>query len=75
MKIRITFNNTAVTATLYDNATTRSLVSKMPLSLSMLNLYFREIVYRFSEPLPTDDVSVRGYEVGEIVYDLRLTAS
>lgn len=34
----------------------------------MLDLYNREMCYRFSEALPTDDVSTCGYEVGEIVY-------
>jgi len=68
MKVTLSFNDTVLTATLYDNATTRSLARKLPLRLVMRNLYSREMVFRFPEPLPTDDVAVRGYEVGEIVY-------
>ena len=34
----------------------------------MLDLYNREMCYRFPEALPTDDVNTCGYEVGEIVY-------
>lgn len=34
----------------------------------MMDLYSREVVYRFDDPLPTDEVQMRGYEVGEIIY-------
>ena len=34
----------------------------------MADLYGRELCYRFGAPLPTDNVSYTGYEVGEIVY-------
>lgn len=67
-KIKMTYANVVVTATLYDNATTRWLRNKLPLTIPMMNRYCRELVYRFPEALPTDNVSVRSYEVGEIVY-------
>ena len=33
-----------------------------------LDLYGRELCYRFRDALPANEVSYRGYEVGEIVY-------
>lgn len=68
MKIRIRVGNKVLTATMYDNATTRSFMNKLPLALFMMDRYGRELVYRFSEPLPAEETSTRGYEVGEIIY-------
>jgi hypothetical protein len=68
IKIKITVNHTVLTATLFNNATTRVFIQKLPLTLSMQDLYKRELVYHFLEPLPTDDVRTTGYEVGEIIY-------
>ena len=67
-KIKITAKGKEATATLYDNATTRALVKKFPLTVSMMDLYDRELCYRFKEALPTDNARDTGYEVGEIVY-------
>jgi hypothetical protein len=67
-KLKITINNIVLTATLYDNATTRSFVKRLPLTLPMKNLYSREMVYRFPDPLPVEEASYRGYEIGEIIY-------
>ena len=68
MKIKITVGNTVLTATLLDNATARAFAAKLPLTLPMQDLYSRELVYRFSDPLPTDNVQTTGYTVGEIIY-------
>lgn len=68
MKIEITANGKTATATLYDNATTRAFVKKLPLTVTMMDLYGREMCYRFPKALPTDDVNDTSYEVGEIVY-------
>jgi Uncharacterized conserved protein len=68
MKIKITAGSNVLTATLYDNATVRALVSKLPLTVPMENLYSREMCYRFPDALPTDNVQATGYEVGELVY-------
>jgi hypothetical protein len=57
-----------MTATLLDNATSRALVAKFPLTVPMMNLYGRELVYRFPAPLPANETSTSGYEVGDIVY-------
>lgn len=66
--IKIKVGNRELSATLQNNATTRALVAKLPLTLPMMDLYGREMCYRFTDALPTDNVRSRGYEVGEIVY-------
>lgn len=68
MQITIKVGSHTLTATLEDNSTTRALVSKFPLTLPMMDLYGREMCYRFPEALPTDNAYTQGYEVGEIVY-------
>ena len=67
-KLKITFRGHSLTATLDDNATTRAFIERLPLTLPMMDLYGREMCYRFPEALPTDNASTQGYEVGEIVY-------
>ncbi|MCM1532807.1 MAG: cyclophilin-like fold protein [Ruminococcus flavefaciens] len=67
-RVRISFGETVLYATFYDNATTRALREMLPLELPMMDLYGREMCYRFSDALPTDNAYSRGYEVGEIVY-------
>lgn len=67
-RIKITVNGRELTAVLTDNATTRAFVEKLPVTLPMQDLYGREMCYRFPDALPTDNVSVSGYELGEIVY-------
>ena len=67
-QIRIRVGNHELTATLQNNATTRAFVDMLPITLPMLDLYGREMCYRFPDALPTDDVNTCGYEVGEIVY-------
>ena len=67
-RIRITAGNRTWYATLDDNATARALIAKLPLTLPLEDLYGREHCYRFSDALPANEDSYRGYEVGEIVY-------
>lgn len=67
-KMRITVNGRTLTATLEDNATTRAIAGRLPMVLPMMDLYGREMCYRFPEALPTDNARTRGYEVGEIIY-------
>ncbi|MGF6976062.1 hypothetical protein QFZ94_004512 [Paraburkholderia sp. JPY465] len=43
-------------------------MAKFPLTVPMMDLYSRELVYRFPEPLPANEKRTSGYEVGEIVY-------
>jgi len=68
IKVKITVGNKNLTATLDDNATTRSFIKKLPTTLPMMDLYGREMCYRFNEALPTDDLQYTGYKIGEIVY-------
>jgi hypothetical protein len=68
VKIKITIGATVLTATLLDNATARALVTKLPLTVPMQDLYSREMCYHFPDALPTDNVRTTGYEVGEIIY-------
>ena len=67
-KMRITVNSHTLTATLENNVTAQAFAAKLPITLPMMDLYGREMCYRFPEALPTDNARTRGYEVGEIVY-------
>lgn len=67
-RMRITVNGHTLYATLEDNATTRAIAERLPMTLPMMDLYGREMCYRFPDALPTDNARTRGYEVGEIVY-------
>ena len=66
--IRLTAGRKYWTAALEDNALTRELVKRLPMTIPLMDLYGRELCYRFPEALPTDNVEYRGYRVGEIVY-------
>lgn len=68
IKVKVTVGQQVLTATLIDNATTRSLISKFPLTVPMMNLYSREMVYRFPDSLPANEAQTSGYEVGDISY-------
>lgn len=67
-KMKITVNGRTLTATLEDNVTARAIAERLPMTLPMMDLYGREMCYRFQEALPTNNVRTRGYGVGEIVY-------
>ncbi len=69
MQIKITVGNTELYATLEDNATTRALIEQIPMTLSMSDLYGREMCYRYgANALPTDNLRSDGYEIGDIAY-------
>ena len=68
-KVKLTFgNNQTLMCTLDDNATTRAIVARMPMTLPSLDLYGDEICYRFQEALPTDNVTYYLHKKGEIFY-------
>lgn len=67
-KVRIRAGDQTLTATFLDNATARALVARFPLTVPMSDLYGRELVYRFPDPLPANETTTSGYEVGDIVY-------
>jgi len=68
IKVRVTAGDHRMTATFLDNATSRALIARFPLTIPMTDLYRRELVYRFPDPLPANEPSTSGYEVGDIVY-------
>ena len=69
MKIRITVGDRQLTATLENNATTRAIVEQMPMTLHMMDLYGREMCYRYGAyALPTDNMRDDNYAVGDIAY-------
>lgn len=67
-KIKIIANDQTFTADLEENATTTALLQQMPLALTMLNLYSRELTYRFKQQLPAAEAHTTGYAVGDIAY-------
>lgn len=67
-KVKVKVGSHELSATLLNNVTTQAFIKKLPITLPMLDLYNREMCYRFPEAMPTDDVNTCGYEVGEIVY-------
>ncbi|MCG0630153.1 cyclophilin-like fold protein [Lactiplantibacillus plantarum] len=67
-KMKITANDRHFTANLEENATTAALLSQLPLTLPMLNLYNRELTYRLQQALPANEAHTTGYAVGDIAY-------
>lgn len=69
IKIRITVGGRQLTSTLENNATTRAIVAQMPMTLHMMDLYGREMCYRYGAyALPTDNMRDDNYAVGDIAY-------
>lgn len=68
IKVKITVGKETLTATFLDNATTRSLIRRFPLTIPMEDLYAREMCYHFPEALPAEEAGRSGYEVGDIGY-------
>lgn len=68
IKVKVMAGEHVLTATFIDNATSRALIAKFPLTVPMMDLYSREVVYRFPEALPANETRTSGYEVGDIVY-------
>lgn len=62
-------NDIRLTAQFADNVTTRELISRMPFTINMDNLYSREMCHRYGRGgLPIDDAKDRSYKVGDISY-------
>ena len=68
LRIKLTVNGKTLTATLEDNPTSRAFVAKLPLTLQMMDLYGREMCYRFDEALPTEKLTSSNYKVGDLAY-------
>lgn len=62
-------NEVKLSAQFIDNVTTRELISRMPFTIKMDNLYSREMCHRYGHGgLPVDDAKNRGYQIGDISY-------
>jgi len=68
MKIKMTVQGRAVTATLVDNATTRDFVALLPLTLKMNDLFEREKFAHLPRALSEGGKRTHAYQVGDIVY-------
>ena len=69
MNIKIIAGNTTLSAQLENNAASRALTKKFPLTVFMRDLYQREMCYRMgSGSLPSDSLRNDGYNVGDIAY-------
>ena len=69
VKVKITVGDTELIATMENNATTQAIIEQMPMTLPMMDLYGREMCYRYGAyALPTDNMRSDGYEVGDIAY-------
>jgi hypothetical protein len=68
MKIRLTVNGKAITATLIDSETTRDFVSLLPLTITMNDLFGREKSGNLPRPISESGKRTRTYEVGDVIY-------
>lgn len=66
--VKITVAGKSLSAIFYNNETSRSLIRQFPLTITMMNLYGREMCHRFQKPLPANETRASEYEVGEIAY-------
>lgn len=68
-RVKITVGETELIATFADNATARALIEKMPMTLPMMDLYGREMCYRFTgEDIPAEEAQYGSFDVGKILY-------
>ncbi|MFD1670959.1 cyclophilin-like fold protein [Agrilactobacillus yilanensis] len=68
VKIKMNVNHNTLIAEFEHNATAQALLGLMPAQLPMLNLYARELTYRFKQALPANETQSSGYRVGDIAY-------
>ncbi len=68
MKIRLTVNGKAITATLIDNETTRDFISLLPLTLTMNDLFKREKFAHLLRAISNEGKRTHTYEVGDVAY-------
>lgn len=67
-KVKINIDSQELTADFNNSDTAKELMNRMPLSVKMMNLYSREMTYRFPDALPAKKAKTSGYEVGDIGY-------
>lgn len=68
MKMRITVNGKAITATLIDSETTRDFISLLPLTLTMNDLFGREKFGHLPRAISEEGKRTQTYEVGDVIY-------
>lgn len=68
MKLQLTVNDKAMTATLIDSETTRDFVSLLPLTITMNDLFGREKSGDLPRAIAESGARTRTYEVGDVVY-------
>ena len=68
MKIRITVNGKATTATLTQSETARDFISLLPLTLTLNDLLGREKFGHLPRAISTDGKRTHTYEVGDVAY-------
>ena len=68
MKIRLTVNGKAITATLIDGETTRDFISLLPLTLTMNDLFKREKFGHLPRAISKEGKSTHAYAVGQLAY-------
>lgn len=68
VQMRITVGDQVFMATLEDNATARAIAEQLPQTLPMMDLYGREMCYRFANAFPSNEARVSSFEVGDIIY-------
>ena len=69
LKLKIMAGDKILFATLEDNLTVRDFLRKLPTTLTMQNLYGREMCYRYGAGgLVESSTRNDGYEVGDLIY-------
>ncbi len=66
-KIHITINDKTYTATLEDNETSRELLKKLPLDMTMTELNGNEFYYYIDSSLPSNPKRVENITIGNIM--------
>lgn len=67
LTLQIQVGDKSFTATLYDNASTRALLEKLPLTLNMDEMNGNEKYYFFSEQFPSDSQQVGKIKTGDLM--------
>ena len=67
-QVKLTAGDQEMIAVLEDNITTRALLEQLTMTVSMKNLFGREMAYYFEEALPTDSLVSGEYAAGDLVY-------
>ena len=67
-KVTINMNGQTLEADFNNSDTAQALLNHFPLNVKMMNLYSREMTYRFNEKLPAKKAKTSGYKVGDIAY-------